>query len=79
MANDPAVAAVISGYRADLHRALAAGVAAHDPRLACEERDQLATLLTSLVVTAMTLVRVDPAQSSAGMDAALRLLGAPAR
>jgi len=79
VANDPAVAAVISGYRADLHRALAAGVAAHDPRLAGEERDQLATLLTSLVVTAMTLVRVDPAQSSAVMDAALRLLGASAR
>ena len=74
VANDPDVAAVIAGYRHDLHRALAAGVGAHDPELAEADRDQLAVLLSSLVVTAMTLVRVDPAQSVAVIDAALRLL-----
>jgi len=74
IANDPDVGRVISGYRHELNHALAAGVSARFPDHPLADNERLATVLTSLVVTAMTLVRIDTDQSLATIDAALHLL-----
>jgi AcrR family transcriptional regulator len=74
IAQDAAVSSVISGYRADLELALGRGVAARAPGLPAAEHDRLARVLTSLVIAAMTLVRIDPAESLITLDAAIQLL-----
>ena len=73
---DEAVAGAVLGYRAELHTALARGVAAHLPGLLAEEAAQLATLCTATVLSAMVLARVDPAEAARTVDAALALLRA---
>ena len=74
IARDRAVADVVAGYRSELHAALTAGIGAHLPGLGPAERDNRATVVTALVLAAMTLVRIDPAQAGATLDAAIELL-----
>jgi TetR/AcrR family transcriptional repressor of nem operon len=71
---DEAVTEVVRDYRAELHAAMARGVAAHAPGLPPERVDRLATLCTATVVSAMVLARVDPAEAARTVDAAIALL-----
>lgn len=74
IANDSAVSHAIAGYRQELNAALNLGIAAQQPRLEANARQQLATVLTSLVIAAMTLSRIDNTQALATVDTALELL-----
>ncbi len=74
ISKDRAVAAVVADYRRELHAALSAGVAARLPRATPAQVDRRATMITSLVLAAMTLVRIDPAQAGATLDAGIALL-----
>ncbi|POH58984.1 TetR/AcrR family transcriptional regulator [Arthrobacter glacialis] len=74
IANESAVSHAIAGYRHELNAALVRGIAAHQPSLEENARQQLATVLTSLVIAAMTLARIDNAQALATVDTALALL-----
>jgi len=74
ISNDVQVGAVIANYRTELESALHAGVVAHLPDGSPTQGRQLATLLTSLVITAMTLARIDNAQSVNSIDTALQLV-----
>lgn len=74
IARDPAVAAVVAGYRRELHAALGAGIAAHLPQASPSQVDRRATMITSLVLAAMTLARIDPEQAGATLDAGIALL-----
>ncbi|ALS56645.1 TetR/AcrR family transcriptional regulator [Rathayibacter toxicus] len=68
---DEAVRDVIADYRAELRRALLAGVAARWPDTDVEWREQQACVLVSLLIAALMLARVDPVQSVATAEAAL--------
>lgn len=74
IANESAVSHAIAGYRQELNAALVRGIAAHQPTLEETARQQLATVLSSLVIAAMTLARIDNAQALATVDTALALL-----
>ncbi|AZZ54808.1 TetR/AcrR family transcriptional regulator [Rathayibacter iranicus] len=77
IARDEAVREVIADYRAELLRALRAGALARWPQ-SPEWASGQADVLVSLVVAALVLARVDPAQSLATVDAALALVCAAA-
>lgn len=77
IARDEAVRDVIANYRAELLRALRAGALARWPQ-APDWASGQADVLVSLVVAALVLARVDPAQSLATVDAALALVRAAA-
>lgn len=74
ISNEEAVGRAIAGYRDELAGSLRRGVSAHRPGIDDAARDQLATVLSSLVVAAMTLSRIDNAQALATLDTALQLL-----
>lgn len=74
ISNEEAVGRAIAGYRDELASSLSRGVSAHRPGIDVAARDQLATVLSSLVVAAMTLSRIDNAQALATLDTALQLL-----
>ena len=75
ISNEEAVSRTIAGYRQELSASLLRGIAAHRPELGSAAHQQLATVLSSLVIAAMTLARVDNPQSLATLDTALILLG----
>lgn len=74
ISNETAVSQAIAGYREELKSALGRGAAALHPEMDDGARLQLATLLSSLVIAAMTLSRIDSAQALATLDTALALL-----
>ncbi|MDR6867619.1 AcrR family transcriptional regulator [Microbacterium resistens] len=74
IAQDPAIARVIIGYRAELRAALGGGIRARLPRLSDAEADVLADACTGLVVSALALVRVDPQGAAASLDTARALV-----
>lgn len=74
IAKDHAVAEVVADYRRELHAALSAGIAAHLPRSSAAAVERRATMITSLVLAAMTLVRIDPEQAGATLEAGVALL-----
>ncbi|MGP9503236.1 TetR/AcrR family transcriptional regulator [Specibacter sp. AOP5-B1-6] len=74
ISNEQAVGRAIAGYRDELASSLSRGVSAHRPGIDDAAQDQLATVLSSLVVAAMTLSRIDNAQALATLDTALQLL-----
>jgi AcrR family transcriptional regulator len=75
ISNEEAVSLTIAGYRQELSASLLRGIAAHRPEMESAAHEQLATVLSSLVIAAMTLARVDNPQSLATLDTALILLG----
>ncbi|SEF02129.1 DNA-binding transcriptional regulator, AcrR family [Arthrobacter alpinus] len=75
ISNEEAVSRTIAGYRQELRTSLLRGVAAHRTELDLAAQEQLATVLSSLVIAAMTLARVDNPQALATLDTALILLG----
>ncbi len=76
---DPAVAEVVTRYRAELRTAIGHGVDALLPASPAGERHRLAEVCTGLVVAALALARTDPAGSAAQLDVATELLGVEAR
>ncbi|WP_269936489.1 TetR/AcrR family transcriptional regulator [Arthrobacter sp. HY1533] len=74
ISHEAAVSGAIAGYREELQSSLGHGLAAARPAMDDGARHQLATVLSSLVVAAMTLSRVDNAQALATLDTALALL-----
>jgi len=74
IANESAVSLAIAGYREELKTSLGLGIAAHRPGTGNGARLQLATVLSSLVIAAMTLARIDKDQALATLDTALELL-----
>lgn len=77
--HEDAVADVVEGYAAELRAAMAAGVDAHRPDLPADDRRTLADACAGLVISAFTLVRVDPAEAARALDTARALLAVPAR
>ncbi|ALV46283.1 TetR family transcriptional regulator [Arthrobacter alpinus] len=75
ISNEEAVSRTIAGYRQELRGSLLRGVAAHRTELDMAAQEQLATVLSSLVIAAMTLARVDNPQALITLDTALILLG----
>ncbi|ALE92004.1 hypothetical protein AOC05_06095 [Arthrobacter alpinus] len=75
IANESAVSLAIAGYRDELQASLGRGVGAHRRGIGDGARLQLATVLSSLVIAAMTLARIDKDQALATLDTALELLG----
>lgn len=78
ISQETAVGQAIAGYREELATSLGHGLAAQQPNMDDGARLQLATVLSSLVIAAMTLSRIDSAQALATVDAALALLREPA-
>ncbi len=74
ISNEEAVSCTIAQYRQELGTALLRGIAAHRSELDPAAQQQLALILSSLVIAAMTLARVDNLQSLATLDMALSLL-----
>ncbi|GGI04824.1 TetR/AcrR family transcriptional regulator [Isoptericola cucumis] len=74
IARDDAVRQTVAAYRAELRGALRRGVAAHLPDAAADELDRLADVCTALVISAFTLVRVDPPSALHCLDTAVALL-----
>ena len=64
------VGAIVAGYRRDLTTALARGVAARHPGIDAGAAAHLASIITALVVTAMTLAPVDREAAVAAIDTA---------
>ena len=74
IARDPKVAQVIADYRAELHDAFARGVHVHAPHLDPERGTRLIDAITSSVVAAFALARVDPAEAARGIASAVDLI-----
>ncbi|GAB6859719.1 TetR/AcrR family transcriptional regulator [Microbacterium xylanilyticum] len=74
IAQDPKVARVIADYRAELRGAFARGVQAYAPDLDAADRDRLVDAITSSVVAAFALARIDPAEAARGLASAIELL-----
>lgn len=73
---DDAVAQRVADYRRELRAALGNGIAARLPQLGRRELNRLAGACTALVITALTLVRVDPDAAVGSLDTALALIDA---
>jgi len=71
LGQDAALQAIVVQYYAELRAALAAGVAVRHPRLGAARARALTTSCTSFVLSAMALVRADPAAAADMLDAAL--------
>lgn len=67
---DPEIAGIVSGYRRELTAALVQGVRARHPEVAPDAVAHLASILTALVITAMTLAPVDREAAIAAIDTA---------
>ncbi|MCK9796136.1 TetR/AcrR family transcriptional regulator [Isoptericola sp. 4D.3] len=74
IARDDAVRRTVSDYRAELRDALRRGVVAALPDADGAEADRLADVCTALVISAFTLVRVDPPSALHCLDTAAALL-----
>jgi AcrR family transcriptional regulator len=72
LGHDEALRAVASRYHADLRTAVGAGVAARRPELDEDDTRALTTMVAALVLSAMTLVRVEPRAAAEVLDAARR-------
>jgi len=74
IAQDPKVAQVIADYRAELRDAFDRGVRAHAPHLDAADRERRVTAITSSVVAAFALARIDPAEAARGIASAIELV-----
>ncbi|MCF2711030.1 TetR/AcrR family transcriptional regulator [Schaalia hyovaginalis] len=71
---DPVVASVIADYHAELLEAFTAGVLAAMPGLSAPQARSRARVLVALNISALALVRTNPALAAADLDEALALL-----
>ncbi len=76
ISNEESISVVIAGYRQDLGASLLRGISANRTTLDVQAQQQLAMILSSLVIAAMTLARVDTPQALSTLDTALSLLTA---
>jgi TetR/AcrR family transcriptional repressor of nem operon len=74
IASDDAVRQTVAAYRAELRAALRRGVVAMRPDAATADVDRLADVCTALVISAFTLVRVDPPAALHCLDTAVDVL-----
>lgn len=74
IAQDPKVAQVIADYRAELHDAFARGVQAHAPTLEHGRSARLVDTVTSIVVAAFALARIDPGEAARSVASAIDLV-----
>lgn len=74
IAADEAVRRTVADYRAELRAALRRGVVARRPDTAPADADRLADVCTALVISAFTLVRVDPPSALHCLDTAVEVL-----
>ena len=74
LGRDDALRAVATRYHAELRSAIAAGVAARHPGLDATTAGALTTTVAALVLSSMTLVRVERRAAADVLDAALRVL-----
>lgn len=74
IAADDAVRRTVADYRAELRAALRRGVVAMRPDDADADADRLADVCTALVISAFTLVRVDPPSALHCLDTAVDVL-----
>lgn len=77
ISHEEAVGRVIATYRQELGGALLRGITARRSGGDAAAARQLAVILSSLVMAAMTLAKVDNPQSLATLDAALLLVDGP--
>ncbi|UOQ57129.1 TetR/AcrR family transcriptional regulator [Leucobacter allii] len=78
IAEDAAVAGIITAYRAELRTALGRGIAACLPDLPGPDAARLADACTGQLLAAYALARVDAAAAAAAADTALALIEAAA-
>jgi len=74
IAADEAVRRTVADYRAELRAALRRGVVAGRPDATPADADRLADVCTALVISAFTLVRVDPPSALHCLDTAVDVL-----
>lgn len=74
LAADDAVRRTIADYRTELRVALRRGVVALRPEASDADADRLADVCTALVISAFTLVRVDPPSALHCLDTAVDVL-----
>ncbi|MFI2105091.1 TetR/AcrR family transcriptional regulator [Isoptericola sp. NPDC019693] len=74
IASDDAVRQTVADYRAELRDALRRGVVAMRPDAEGPEVDRLADICTAFVISAFTLVRVDPPSALHCLDTAVDVL-----
>lgn len=74
IAADDAVRRTVADYRAELRAALRRGAVAMRPGAAPADADRLADVCTALVISAFTLVRVDPPSALHCLDTAVEVL-----
>jgi len=74
IAADDAVRRTVADYRAELRAALRHGVVARRPDATPADADRLADVCTALVISAFTLVRVDPPSALHCLDTAVDVL-----
>lgn len=78
VARDADVARVIEDYRAEMHDAIARGIAAAVPAASGGRRARLADAVTGLVVAAFALVRPSPQEAVRALETAAALVDAEA-
>lgn len=76
IARDKVVSGAISSYRAELHDAVAAGIRARHPAWAHDKVARASDVVTALIVSAMTMVRVDVPAAGRACDVALEVVEA---
>lgn len=64
IADDAAVAQIVSDYRSELRAAIGAGIDAHSGAVGASDRARLADSVTGLVVASFALARVAPTEAS---------------
>ncbi len=77
IAHDDGVRSTVAAYAAELRAAVGAGAAAARPDLPPAESAALAASVTALVISALTLARVDAAAARGCLDAALTACAPP--
>ena len=72
---DPDVANVVRDFLDEQLRMLRRGIRARFPGMEAAESQSLAQTLQALVISALTLVRLDPEWAARNLDVALSMLG----
>lgn len=77
--HEDGVARIVEAYAAELRAAMLAGVRAHHPHVPADDQSTLADACAGLVISAFTLVRVNPVEAARALDTARAVLATHAR